>query len=220
MLGSNPTAQGLSQLVDHLVEVFRALSQPPRGSAQGLWAELFVIVEASDPVLAVDSWHALPDETFDFAAGSQRVEIKSCSRASRRHNFSLDQLTLGGASTGIVISVVTQRAGGGVSVSDLAGKVRAQVAAHPRLLLKIDRTIALTLGESSSLALDERFNEVHARESIAFFDVKNIPRPTGIPDQIANIRFDADLSSVPQLSLAALRQSTSLVKAIIPSRSR
>src|SRR5688500_6623938 len=51
MLGRTPTSSIVSQMVDHLVEIFRALSLLPRGSVQGLWAELLLITLATDPVV-------------------------------------------------------------------------------------------------------------------------------------------------------------------------
>jgi hypothetical protein len=216
-LGKNPTPSIVSQLINHLVEMFRALSQPPRGSVQGLWAELFVIAMARDPQGVVRSWHTIPEETFDFAAGSERVEVKSTSGTERRHIFSLEQLEFGDSTVGVIASVLTQRAGGGTSIGDLAGRVRQKVATYPDLLLRIDKTIALTLGDSSVHALEERFNEDFARDSLEFFDAREIPRPREIPDQVSGVRFEADLSTIRSLLIANLIKSKGLLKAIAPT---
>lgn len=220
MLGRNPTPSIVSQLINHLVEVFRALSQPPRGSVQGLWAELFVIITARDPISAVRSWHTIPEETFDFAAGIERVEVKSSSGADRRHIFSLEQLALGDSTIGVIASVMTQRAGGGTSIGDLAGRVRQTVAAYPDLVLRIDKTVALTLGDASAQGLEERFNEDFARDSLAFFDAREIPRPCDIPDEVSSVRFEADISALPSLSVDRLIKSAGLLKAIAPKGTR
>lgn len=219
-LGKNPTPSIVSQLIDHLVEVFRALSKPPRGSVQGLWAELFVMATARDPLLAVRSWHTAPEETFDFAAGVERVEVKSCSGSDRRHHFSLTQLELGDSTVAVIASVMTQRAGGGTSVGDLAGRVRQAVASHPELLLRIDKTVALTLGDASTQGLEERFSENFARDSLAFFDARDIPRPAGIPDEVSCVEFESDISALPAVSLDRLTKSTGLLKGIAPKRAQ
>lgn len=219
LLGRNPTPRIVSQMVDHLVEVFRALASPPRGSVQGLWAELLVIVYSSDPLLAVQSWHGTPEETFDFATKSQRVEVKSCSGGERRHTFSLEQLRFPPLTAGFVASVLAQRAGGGTSVAGLADRARALVAGHPELMARIDKTVALTLGESSTSGLGQAFNEDHALSSLRFFDATTIPRPGDIPASITRVQFEVDLSDLTPLSHRQTNRDKGLLGAIAPPNS-
>jgi hypothetical protein len=203
MLGRSPTPQIVSQMVDHLVEIFRALSLLPRGSVQGLWAELLLIAIASNPVVAVRSWHSIPEETFDFALGAERLEVKSASGVVRRHTFSLEQLHLAETTVGVIASMLTQRASGGTSVADLAERVRDKVAAHPDLVLRIDKVVA-------------RFNEDHAIGSLAFFDVGKIPKPGEIPPEVTRVSFEVDISRLSPLSKRRVAQSNGLLGAVAP----
>src|SRR5258706_5853085 len=71
-LGPTPTQAAVRRAVSGLVELFQALATPPKKTIQGLWAELVLIRQASDPQAMVAAWHRGPLEHFDFAAGPQR----------------------------------------------------------------------------------------------------------------------------------------------------
>ena len=47
-LGETPASDELRRMVAGLIELFRLASQPPRGTIQGLWAELWLIAQARD----------------------------------------------------------------------------------------------------------------------------------------------------------------------------
>jgi Putative PD-(D/E)XK family member, (DUF4420) len=216
MLGRKPTPRLVSQMVDHLVEVFRALSLPPRGTVQGLWAELLLIALSNDPVIALGAWHSVPEETFDFALGGERVDVKSCSGTQRRHTFSLEQLQFADSTVGVIASVLTQRASGGTSVAELADRIRERVASHPGLMLRVDKAVALTLGDSSLVGLEQRFNEDYARDSLAFVDAGKIPRPGEIPSEVARVRFEVDITRLSHMKNRRLSQSNGLLRALVP----
>ena len=71
-------ARDLTHLVDRLLVLFRLVRRPRERTIRGLWAELFVILAASDPAMMIDAWHSQPSEHFDF---SRKM---SDSRSSRR----------------------------------------------------------------------------------------------------------------------------------------
>lgn len=91
-LKEQSTQSDVAHSVNQLIELFRAMVKPPRKSVQGLWAELFLISEARQPVLLVDAWHTEPEDRYDFAMDEQRIEVKSFSGQIRQHHFSLGQL--------------------------------------------------------------------------------------------------------------------------------
>lgn len=54
IIGDNPSPKIINTAVDKLVELFQALRNPPKKTAQGLWAELLVIAESSDVGALID----------------------------------------------------------------------------------------------------------------------------------------------------------------------
>ncbi|MHB8689417.1 MAG: PD-(D/E)XK motif protein [Candidatus Dormibacteraceae bacterium] len=73
----------LAHVVVKLVDLFRALTVPPRKSVQGLWAELFLVAQCRNPVMLLEAWHADPTELYDFSREHQRLDVKSSSRRAR-----------------------------------------------------------------------------------------------------------------------------------------
>lgn len=78
-VGLAPSRSDVKREVDSLIELFRAMSEPARKSVQGLWAEVFLIANASDPATLAASWHAASEDRYDFNKSSQRIEVKSAS---------------------------------------------------------------------------------------------------------------------------------------------
>ena len=46
-LGETPAIEELRRVIAGLIELFRLASQPPRGTIQGLWAELWIIARGA-----------------------------------------------------------------------------------------------------------------------------------------------------------------------------
>jgi len=201
-LGNRPSDQQISELVDALVEMFRALAEPPRKSVQGLWAELFLIDRSRAVQLMCAAWHQSPDERYDFSAGRERIEVKSTAGRARRHHFSLEQLTPPATATVLVASVCVERAGGGTSLRDLMAKVKARLASAPDIVVRIDSVVAATLGQGLLAGLEEAFDEQLAAESLAFYKAEAIPKPGQVPIGVSEVRFVADLSAVTPIDPA------------------
>jgi hypothetical protein len=200
-LGSNPTAPAISRAVNSLAELFRALTQAPSKPVSGLWAELLVIRQASDPVALLQAWHMSPEDKFDFNAGAQRVEVKSTSQRIRVHNFSLEQLVPPTGCRVIVVSLFVEKAGGGMSVENLLDEIRELVRTRPDLQERLDRVVASTLGSALRQGLTERFDLDLARESMLWFDGGAVPIiPTPLPWGISDVHFRADLSQCSPIS--------------------
>jgi hypothetical protein len=88
-MGNEPTSEMVSETIERLVELFRALTVPARKSVIGFWGELFVISQSRNPSTLVQAWHAFPEERFDFSLGGERLEVKTALGRIRRHHFSL-----------------------------------------------------------------------------------------------------------------------------------
>lgn len=198
MLGTHPTRGEVARAVDSLVELFRAMSQPPRKSVQGVWAEMLLIACSREGTSLVQAWHALPEDRYDFNAGAERLEIKSVSGRVRRHHFALEQLQPPEGTRLLIVSLFVERAGAGTSLRELADEVGAQLS-DAELLLKIERVLAQTLGEGLRVALEARFDRQLAERSLAFYTPCAVPSvDVHLPTGVSEVRFQADLSSAMQ----------------------
>lgn len=200
LLGNSPTFSEISRSVTYLVELFRALTQPPIKSVSGLWAELFVIRHSRDPKALVAAWHATPEEKYDFTSGNQRIEVKSSSQRKRIHHFSLEQLIPPSGCRAVVVSLFVERAGGGTSLRDLVEEIENELSSDPELQERLNRVIGLTLGNALRQGYASRFDRALAAESLKMFDTEVIPKiSTPFPNTVSNIHFQSDLSEVEVL---------------------
>lgn len=196
-LGQTPSAQELHKTVYGLVELFRAMTRPAQKSVQGLWAEVFVLAMASDPVLLAGTWHVSPVDRYDFHGGQDRIEVKSTSGRIRRHRFSLEQLRPPSGTRLIIASMMLEQSSGGVSLRELIEIVHQRLQLAPELQGRIDRVIAETLGESLPRALNVRFDKELARDTLAFFPYERVPTLADpLPLELSEISFVADLSGI------------------------
>ncbi len=217
LVGINPTRIEVSRIIDSLVELFRAINEAPRKSVQGLWAEIFLISGAPAADLLVDAWHVVPQDRYDFNAGSQRIEVKSATGRVRDHYFSLEQLYPPAGSHLLVASVFVERTGAGISLGDLVSKVRDRMGGNAELVAHFDRIVYQTLGNGWERALDERFDLELAQESLGFFDVAQIPRlPLELPLGVSEVRFRSDLSGQRAVDPGRMLASPGLFRAAMP----
>jgi hypothetical protein len=197
MLGKSPASSAVSDAIRTIVELFRALQQPPRKAVQGLWAEVLLIAESSKPETLIRSWHVLPEDRYDFSSGADRLEVKSTGGAQRVHHFSLEQLRPPAGTTTLVASVRVERSGGGASLEELLAALRHRLTIQADLMLRVEVVVASTLGNSLRAGLRERFDLELARGSVALFDIVQIPTITGpIPREITDVRFRSDLTGL------------------------
>lgn len=207
-LGASPTAAAVSGAINALAELFRALTLASGGSVAGLWAELFIIRTAANPVVVAEAWHATPDDRYDFSAGSQRLEVKSTSLRVRMHSFSLEQLVPPAGCRAVVASLFVDRAGGGVSLGTLVDQTLELLAERPDLQVRIDRVVAATLGAGLRAGLAERFDLELARESLRYFETQLVPAvQTPLPLGVSEVHFKSDLSRCTSLDSRELRGS-------------
>lgn len=205
-LGDGPTPRTINQTVDHLVELFQALKNPPRKTAQGLWAELLVIAEAKNAKALTDTWHLMPDDLYDFNSGAQRLEVKSTSGQMRKHHFSLAQLQPPSNTTLIIASVFANRAGAGTTVTDLVEEIASRMTSNPDSVLRLYKVVALTLGDTWRQATFEAFDREAGRHSLAFFNASVVPIiDPQLPPGVSNVHFTSDLTGKTPLTMAQLQ---------------
>lgn len=196
-IGDFPIQQELLNEIEKIVELFRNLSLPPIKTIQGLWAELFVIEQSSNPAYLVKSWHKSPTDIFDFNDGIDRIEVKSTSRNNRIHRFSHNQLTTNEKSNVVIASMYVQQSGQGKTVLDLKQAIDSKlVSVELRFLLA--EIISKTLGSDFEKAGDYYFDYSLAHDSYRKYNSKDIPSINNnlIPVEISNIHYDCDLSKI------------------------
>jgi hypothetical protein len=213
-IGDEPSSGGVGRTLEQLVELFRALTAPPRKSVIGFWAELFVIAYSGDPSALVRAWHQSPGERFDFALAAERLEVKGALGRVRRHHFSLEQLLPVSGVEVLIASVLLERSSAGPSVSELIESIKSALAEDAAAVLHVDTIVALTLGSAWRRAMDERLDGGVARDSLAFFQPSAIPRPPGsMPPGVTEVRFVSDLSSCLAASADAYAAGSGLFTA-------
>jgi len=190
-----PAAPELSDAVQRMAVLFTALEHPPTRATQGLWAELFLIANAREPVITAESWHNEASERYDFALALCRLEVKSSGDRTRDHYFSYEQVYPVAGVNVIIASLFVERSTAGTSLGDLWDAVRAAVSAHSELRLKVDEICFRSLGSSWPDARALTFDEQLAKQSLAFYHVRDIPRvESELRAGVTEVRFRSDLS--------------------------
>ena len=194
-LKNQPTQSDVTDAMNQLIELFRAMAKPPQKSLQGLWAELFLISESHQPDVLIQAWHVVPEDRYDFAMDNQRIEVKSFSGNLRLHYFSLEQLHPPEGVKALVASMSVERSQAGVSIADLREKIQVRLDSNLDSLLHIDSIMALTLGDAWQQASDVRFDERLAEESLVFYETSKIPSVNpNLPTGVSGVRFRSDLT--------------------------
>lgn len=215
-VGGSPEFTALDAAVRHLVDLFDASRKPGNASVQGLWAEMFVIAHAAAPQIAAAAWHSVPSELFDFAAGADRVEVKSSIRI-REHDFSLEQLTHEAGGQTLIASFVLEEAVDGASLNDVLS------LASSKLLVvegrrRLEGIVARTLGDRWPEAERARFSLKGAAASLRFFAAANIPAVSAasLPPEVRAVRFRSDLSALVSMAREQIAVTGELFASLQP----
>ena len=190
-LPAAPSASDIEKVVRQLVEILSKLSLPSSRAVAGLWAELWLMSVASDPVAAVAAWHRAPSDHFDFSFTNHFVEVKATEQQERSHNFSLEQLRRIKAPVKIA-SVRLRRTQGGRSIDDLVSTLQNHLNFELRTLLvkNVFGAIGSAVSESAEIRFDEAFARAHLR-TISADRVPTPEIPAGSP--ISGVRFKVNL---------------------------
>jgi hypothetical protein len=170
IIDENPTLDVIADAVRRLVELFQRLAQPATRSVIGLFGELYVIHRSADPIIAVRAWRSDVDDRFDFSIDDARMEVKASSNRLRAHNFSAEQCSPPPGTDGVMVSLVIEASGGGLSLKELIDRIETKLWTHSELILKIHATVAETLGDGMPAAFNMRFDEQVAASSLKAYD--------------------------------------------------
>lgn len=199
-----PSSEELQACIMNLVQIFSLKDKEPKNTIQGLWAELAVIYFSKDPQKLLSAWHSDPKSKMDFSCGSELLEVKSTKAEVRKHCFSLDQLNPPAGIKELIASVVVRESGQseyGLSVDDLRRRIQLKI--HDDVLeKKLHSVILETLGRDYSGISTMFFNTLEARDSIKYYDSKEIPhvKKDSVPAGVSGVTFESDLSGTVDIS--------------------
>ena len=200
-LGMQPTASNITEGINWLVELFRAQQKPPSTSIRGLWGELFVILNSSNPILLLEAWHQDPNERHDFSLQAARLEVKTFAQ-ERIHHFSLNQLTSAPGEEVIVCSFRVEPSSSGKCIGDLKREITELCIDRSDLLLHLEQSIVRALGADWILGLERKFDVSRATGTIAYYHCSTIPSvPLPLPPAISNVRFQVDLTNIERTDI-------------------
>ena len=195
-LSSNPKLKTLKIEVEKLITLFSKFSKPAQKTIQGLWAELLVIEQSSNPDYLIQAWHSLATDKFDFNDGADKVEVKSTAKSRRVHNFSIEQLNPNKNSNLIIASVFAVETGLGKNIFDLVELIKQRLK-NDTFVNRVNEIIVQTLGKDFEKSFEMFFDYQNAVDTLAFYKSEDIPKIalTNIPLELSNIRFDSDLTN-------------------------
>jgi hypothetical protein len=194
-LSSTPETEKVKEEIDSVRLMFSSLIIEKNGDIQGLWAELLVIEQASNPDFLISAWHLSKSDLIDFNDGEDKIEVKSTRSNDRIHTFSYHQLTPNKRSRFIIVSILVVKTGQGSTIFDLIESIKRRIR-NQKLIVTLGNMVSVTLGTAIKKAKDVYFDYNSAVDSIACFDIKDIPNISSqkIPIEISNVHFDCNLS--------------------------
>lgn len=196
LLPQEPSDADVDNAVNQLVELLSVLVLPSQRTVAGLWAELWLISNASKREAAVLAWHGDPTDRFDFAFDTHFVEVKATERGERAHEFAYDQLRKSERPIGIA-SLKLRRAQNGISISDLVEEIQSGLPS--RLREKLVRNVFGAIGNAISETTDIRFDAGFAESNLRFITAEQMPVvliPEGSPISAVRFRVNLDDSSI------------------------
>jgi hypothetical protein len=217
-LSATPKLVELKNEVEKLIDLFSKFSNPPLKTVQGLWAELLVIEQSSNPAYLISAWHSTPNDKFDFNDGIDKIEVKSTAKSRRIHKFSSEQLNPNVTSNLVIASVFAIETGQGKSVFDLIELISEKIE-DTDLIFRLNEIAVKTMGMDFEKACEKYFDYHWAIDELAFFNNNTIPKIDSkyIPKEITNVQFDCDLTKFVPIKKG--EHKSKLLKSLIQTKS-
>lgn len=215
-IGLNPTQQQVIDSLRKFIEVFKALTDTPTNTVNGLWAELFLIENSINPTALINYWHNAPEEKFDFNAGLERVEVKSSSTFERIHTFSAEQLNPPINTSVLIASIFVRQSNNGLNIQQLLDCITKKIHFSIELSDKLNSLVCKTLGSSLEQSIRIKFDYNIAKDSLKFYrhqDIKKIEE-NHIPAEVQEVRFRSDLTAISPIDLIKLTKRGDLFSSL------
>ena len=209
----DPNDQNIGKVLNDMVELFQLISGESRKSVVGLWGELFVIYQSSNPETAVLNWHSANNDRYDFSSEDIRAEIKT-STSIRAHYFSYEQLVPWSQLQVFVGSILTEASSDGKSCADLLRHISEKLESSAAKLHLIKKATA-TLGKNWAADSKIGFSDDLAQQSLKWYQADAIPQVTSSPDGVSEIKFKSDLQIAVNMLEQDFGQAGMLTKALV-----
>ena len=215
-LSNKPTQQQVIESLNKFVEVFRALTDTPTNTVHGLWTELFLIENSTNPKTLLNYWHNIPEEKFDFNSGEEKIEVKSNSNFERLHTFSSEQLNPPTGTQVLIASIFIRQNNAGQSIQQLVDSIAVKVQHDIDLADKLNNIVCKTLGNSLEQSIRIKFDYNLAKDSLQFYNHLDIGKieEVNIPNEVSEVRYKSDLSSLSPIDTTTLKQNGNLFSSI------
>lgn len=201
ILGTSPTLPSVIEAVERLIDLFRHLAKPPAKSLTGLIGELCLIAWSRDAVSAASAWRSSDADRFDLSVEGVRLDVKATSDRIRAHHLSAEQCQPPPGTVGLLTSFFIEASGGGLSVQELTRLIEERLHGRQDLVLKVQQSVAKTLGDALPSAMSARFDDRLARSSMRFYNMASIPAVRGpLPVDVSHVHFRSDLTNAAPLS--------------------
>lgn len=213
-VGQNPTQQQVIDSLKKFVEVFKTLTDSPTNTVNGLWAELFLIENSTNPKELINYWHNLPEEKFDFNGGTERIEVKSSSNFERKHIFSAEQLNPPYDTQVLIASIFLKQHNSGNSIQNLIDRISEKIDYDFEKIDKLNTIVFRTLGSSLEYSIGVKFDYDIAQQSLRFYRHQDIDKieVINIPNNVSEVKYKSDLTNTNSIELKLILNKKSLFK--------
>jgi hypothetical protein len=187
--GTKPTPQEVSRALARWEELLRSKRTLTREDEIGLWGELWMLLQLTDPARAVAVWRGPDAEYVDFVGGGVGIECKASFRRLQ-HFVSQEQVTrpLGDLKVYIQSIWVDQDAIKGRTINDLIVELDSRLGDRREFEEKL-------LGTGYSRADAHRYRlKLRVLEPPLLFPVESVPRVREFDPGVSHIRFLALLA--------------------------
>lgn len=212
-LGNKPSIRVLKSEVSKLISIFTSVKTISKEIVRGLWAELLVIKQSSNPSYLIRSWHVVPEDKFDFNDGNDKIEVKSANGTKREHTFAIEQLNPNLGSKLLIASMFVNQTGVGKSIFDIVDEISSSIS-DVDILFKLREEVTQTIGSNVEEVAKMYFDEVASLDSLNFYDYTSIPSISlsNVPEYVSGVHFRADLSSIVPIN--SIDQDSVLFKSL------
>ena len=215
-IGQKPTQQQVINSLKKFVEVFKTLTDSPTNTINGLWAELFLIENSSNPKSIMNYWHNLPEEKFDFNAGVERIEVKSSSNFERKHIFSAEQLNPPSDTQVLIASIFLKQHNSGMNIQQLLESISKKVNYDFETADKLNSIVFRTLGSSLEHSIGIKFDYAIALQSLQFYRHQDIDKieEIHIGNNVSEVKYKSDLTKISPVEVGKLKDKQILFNAL------
>lgn len=196
-LDEKPSANILKSEVSKLISLFTNVKSISKEVVRGLWAELILIKQSSNPSYLIRSWHVVPEDKFDFNDGTDKIEVKSTNGSKREHIFALEQLNLNKGSRLLIASMFVSQTGVGKTIFDIVDEISLSIS-DVDVLFKLREETTQTIGSHIEEVSAMFFDESVSLDSLKFFNYSTIPSilASAVPTEVSCVHFRSDISNV------------------------